>query len=304
MSGAAPLLALTGGSGFVGRHFAAAARRKGWCIRHLARRRPPEADPADEWAFLDLSAVEDVGLAGCATLVHLAAHIPSDHRDPAEAERCWRINVLGTLKLVDAAIGAGVGRIMQASSANAYAPATEPPDEHAPLFPRSRGYYLGSKVGQEIYVAERCRGEDVLLQTLRLASVYGPGQRSGALGVMAQAAANGGPIRVHGTGAFGSDLVHVEDVAKAMLLLLASDRAGPFNVGSGVCTTIAELAQLLAGRSGVSVVHEAGAREDCGFPALNIHRLKALGYSPMPLEQGVATMLKASMQRISGDRAG
>jgi len=77
MNGGAPLLALTGGSGFVGRAFAPAARRAGWRIRHLSRRPPPDVDPDDEWALLDLSAVEAVELGGCAALVHLAAHIPS-----------------------------------------------------------------------------------------------------------------------------------------------------------------------------------------------------------------------------------
>ncbi|MCB4859941.1 NAD(P)-dependent oxidoreductase [Sphingobium sp. PNB] len=288
MSDRAPLLALTGGSGFVGRAFLPAARRAGWRVRHLGRRPPPEADPADEWAFLDLMAVEGVDFSGCTALVHLAAHIPSDHGDPAEAERCWRINALGTLKLADGAIRAGVRRIMQASSANAYAPAPQPPDEHAPLFPGSRGYYLGSKVAQEIYAAERCRGEDVLLQTLRLASVYGPGQRSGALAAMAGAAASGGPIRVHGGGGFGADLVHVDDVVRAMLLLLGNEEAGPFNVGSGVRTTMAELAQLLSRQTGAPVVHEAGGREqDWGFPALDIDRLRALGYRPMRLADGL-----------------
>lgn len=294
MSGAAPLLALTGGSGFVGRHFAGAARRSGWRIRHLARRRPPEADPADEWGFLDLAVAEGEGpnLAGCAALVHLAAYIPSNHHDPAEAARCWRINALGTLHLVDAAIRAGVGRILQAGSANAYARTAVPPDEATPLFPSSRGYYLGSKIGQEIYAAERCRGEDVLLQTVRLASVYGPGQQSGAPGLMARAAASGRPVSVHGTGAFGSDLVHVDDVAAAMLLLLASERGGAFNVGSGVRTTILELALLLAGQTGAPVVHEAlMAQEDWGFPALNIDRLRALGYRPTPLIEGLAMLL-------------
>ncbi|UZW54532.1 NAD(P)-dependent oxidoreductase [Sphingobium sp. JS3065] len=286
MSAVSPLLAMTGGSGFVGRHFATAARRAGWRIRHLGRRRPVGA--VDEWAFLDLSDVGEVALTGCAALVHLAAHIPADHGDLDEAERCWRINALGTLKLVDAAIRAGVGRIMLASSANAYAPAPDPPDEHAPLFPRSRGYYLGSKVAQEIYASERCRGQDVLLQTLRLASVYGPDQRSGAVGAMASAAASGRAIRVHGSGAFGADLVHVDDVAQAMLLLLASEGAGPFNVGSGVRTTIAELARLLSGQTGAPVFHETGADgEDWGFPALNIDRLRALGYRPMPLADGL-----------------
>ncbi|WP_313804065.1 NAD(P)-dependent oxidoreductase [Sphingobium sp.] len=292
MSAPIPLLALTGGSGFVGRHFAAAARRSGWRIRHLARRCPVEADPEDEWAFLDLAAVATTELTGCAALVHLAAHIPSDHRDPSEAEHCWRINALGTLHLVDAAIHAGVGRILQASSANAYARTAGPPDEATLLFPRSRGYYLGSKVGQEIYAAERCRGENMLLQTMRLASVYGPGQRSGALGLMARAAAGGGPIRVQGSGAFGSDLVHVDDVARAMLLLLVSDQEGPFNVGSGVRTTIAELAQLLARRTGAPIVHEEEmTREDWGFPALNIDRLRVLGYRPTFLSEGLATVL-------------
>ncbi|APL95894.1 NAD(P)-dependent oxidoreductase [Sphingobium indicum] len=288
MNGVGPLLALTGGSGFVGRAFRPAVRRAGWRIRHLGRRPPPDADPADEWGFLDLAAVEDADLSGCAALVHLAAHIPTDHGDPAEAERCWRINALGTLRLVDAAIRAGVGRIMQASSANAYAPTGQPPDERAPLFPGSRGYYLGSKVCQEIYAAERCREEDVLLQTLRLASVYGPGQRSGALAAMAQAAASGGPIRVRGGGGFGADLIHVDDVARAMLLLLGSENAGAFNVGSGVRTTIAELAQLLAERTGAPVVHDDGeGGEDWGFPALNIDRLRALGYRPMRLADGL-----------------
>ncbi|KEQ54136.1 NAD-dependent epimerase/dehydratase family protein [Sphingobium chlorophenolicum] len=288
MSGSFPLLALTGGSGFVGRAFAPMARRAGWRIRHLGRRPPPDADPADEWAFLDLSAVEDVDLSGCAALVHLAAHIPAHHGDPAEAERCWRINALGTLKLVDAAIRTGVRRIMQVSSANAYAPTPESPDEHAPLFPGSRGYYLGSKVCQEIYAADRCRGEHVLLQTLRLASVYGPGQQSGALAVMAQAAASGGPIRVHGSGGFGADLVHVDDVARAMLLLLGSENAGAFNVGSGVRTTIAELATLLAEQTGAPVVHDDGVgKEDWGFPALNIDRLRALGCQPTRLADGL-----------------
>lgn len=292
MSDRAPLLALTGGSGFVGRVFAAAARRSGWRIRHLARCRPPDADPGDEWCFLDLDIVQAPDLTGCAALVHLAAYIPSRHRDPAEAARCWRINALGTLHLADAAIRAGVGRMLHAGSANAYARTAMPPDEAAPLFPSSRGYYLGSKIGQEIYAAERCRGEDVLLQTVRLASVYGPGQQSGAPALMARAAAGGGPIRVHGTGASGSDLVHAGDVAQAMLLMLASEKAGAFNAGSGVRTTMAELARLLAARSGAAIVHEpAEEEEDWGFPALNIDRLRALGYRPTPLVQGLTEML-------------
>lgn len=290
----APLLALTGGSGFVGRHFAAAARARGYRIRHLARR--PPIHPDDEWHFLDLEAA-DAGsscMEGCAALVHLAAHIPADHNDPAEADRCWRINARGTLTLIDAAARAGVRRIMQTSSANAYAPSTEPPDEQSPLYPRSRGYYLGSKLLQEIYATERCRKAGMSLQTLRLASVYGPDQQTGAPGIMVGAAAQGGPIRVSGDGVFGSDLVHVNDVVQAMLLLLLeSEQTGPFNVGSGARTSVVMLARLLAEMTGAQVVHEPAGAEDWGFPELNIDRLKALGYSPAPLATGLRAMLDA-----------
>ncbi|WP_150291990.1 NAD-dependent epimerase/dehydratase family protein [Sphingobium estronivorans] len=285
-----PLLALTGGSGFVGRHFAAAARQRGYRIRHLSRQCPGEQ--GDEWRHLDLAAA-DTGtpdLKGCTVLIHLAAHIPANHQDPAEAVRCWQVNALGTLHLVEAAIRDGVGRIMQASSANAYAPTVDPPDEAAPLFPRSRGYYLGSKIAQEIYATERCRAAGVMLQTLRLGSVYGEGQQSGALGAMMRAA-SGGTISVHGKGGFGSDLVSIADVVQAMLLLLGSEESGPFNIGSGMRTTIAELADLLARQTGAAVVHESATEEDWGFPPLNIDRLRGLGYCPAPLVDGLRGML-------------
>ncbi|PJG48152.1 epimerase [Sphingobium sp. LB126] len=285
-----PLLALTGGSGFIGRHFAEAARLCGYRIRHLSRQRP--AGEGDEWRYLDL-AEPDIGspdLKGCSALIHLAAHIPTDHRDPVEAVRCWRVNALGTLHLVEAAVRDGVGRVMHAGSANAYAPTAVPPDENAPLFPGSRGYYLGSKILQEIYAAECCRTSGMMLQTLRLGSVYGPGQHGGALAAMVRAAA-GGTIGVHGEGQFGSDLVAVDDVVQALLLLLESGASGPFNVGSGVRTTVAELADLLARQSGAVIRRETTGEEDWGFPALNIDRLRRHGYRPMPLAKGLSAML-------------
>ncbi|WP_375196147.1 NAD-dependent epimerase/dehydratase family protein [Sphingobium sp.] len=287
------LLALTGGSGFIGRHFADALRRRGHRIRHLARSRPPASEPQDEWRPFDLGAPDDarLSLSGCAALIHVAAHIPASHDDPEEAAHCLRVNALGTLHLVDAAVRAGVGRIVQTCSANAYAPSTDPPDEEAALFPRSRGYYLGSKIAQEIYAVERCRGSGVTLQTMRIASSYGPGQRAGALAAMAGAAMQVEPIRISGQGLFGADFVHVEDVVQALLLLLESGRQGAFNVGSGVRTTIAQLAQRLSALTGAPVIHEPSDGQDRGFSALDITRLGTLGYRPISLEDGLRSLL-------------
>lgn len=287
----APLIALTGGSGFVGRRVADAVRQRGWRIRHLARHRPAAGD---EWHGFDLAAPygAEAALGGCSALIHLAAHIPADHDALEEAERCVRLNALGTLHLVDTAVQAGVGHILQTGSANAYAPCPDPPGEDASLFPASRGYYLGSKILQEIYAAERCRDSGTRLQTLRLASVYGPGQAIGAPAAMVRAASGGGPIRARGS--FGADFVHVDDVVQALLILLESNApSGAFNVGSGVRTTIAQLAHILSTLTGAPVEEETGASDDQGFSALNIDRMRALGYRPTPLEEGLPSLLKA-----------
>lgn len=289
-----PLLALTGGSGFIGRHFADAARKKGYRIRHLGRRAPAAMIPGDEFRPLDLADV-DAGAklsAGCDVLVHLAAYIPRNHHDPAEAERCWRINAMGTLRLLEMAARDQVAHVVQAGSANAYAPADAPPDETSALFPSSRGYYLGSKILQEIYAEEFCRSAGMRLSTLRLASVYGPGQDSGALGAMSQAALAGGPVRVCGTGAFGSDMVLVDDVVQAILLVLDRNATGPFNVGSGTRTSIEQLAETLAELCQVQIQHDpTTGTTDLGFPALDIQRLNRLGYSPSPIDVGLRIML-------------
>jgi UDP-glucose 4-epimerase len=284
----APLIALTGGSGFVGRRVGEALRGRGYRIRHLARRAPAGAD---EWQSFDLGAPDGVSLAGCSALIHLAAHIPTDHGALWEAERCVRLNALGTLHLVDAAVRAGVGHILQTGSANAYAPCSDPPREDAPLFPASRGYYLGSKILQEIHATQRCRDGDARLQTLRLASVYGPGQAIGAPAAMVRAAMAGGPIKARGS--FGADFVHVDDVVQALLILLEGDApSGAFNVASGVRTTIAQLARTLSALTGAPVEDEAGATDDQGFSALNIDRMLALGYRPTPLKDGLPSLLR------------
>jgi UDP-glucose 4-epimerase len=300
VTGPSPTIALTGGTGFIGKRFAAVARAKGYRIRHLTRHAAGDFDRDDEVFAFDLEAPDHdpVNLRDCAALVHLAAYIPRDHDDPAAAERCWTINAGGTLRLIETAATAGIKRIVQTTSANAYAEGVELPDESAPMFPRSRSYYLGSKILQEIYATEFCRAKGIALTTLRLASVYGPGQTSGALGFMVRTALEGRPIEIIDGGQFGADMVHVDDVVQALMLAVERDRTGPVNVGSGVRTTIKMLARMIADLTGAPVIEKPGQETagDTGFPPLDITRLRSLGCDPVPLPAGLAAILH---QRVS-----
>jgi len=270
-------------------------RSRGYRVRHLARH-PRRVDTADDVRPFDLlqERIDASALDGCETLVHLAAHIPADHADPAEAERCWRTNALGTLRLAEAAVHAGVRRLIQTTSANAYAAWESMPSETAAMVPRSRGYYLGSKILQEVYAREICDGGRVPLATLRLGSVYGPGQRTGAVAALADALLSRRPVTLRDGGRFAADFVHVDDVVAALMIAVEGRYDEPFNVGSGVRTSILGLARMLVSELGVSdrLIHLEPERPDgdAGFPALCIARMQALGYSPRKLEVGLASM--------------
>jgi len=291
-----PLVAVTGSSGFIGRRFVDAMRGRGYRVRHLTRH-ADTGETSDDIRPYDLlqDKVDAADLDGCETLVHLAAHIPIDHLDPDEAERCWRANALGTLRLAEAATRAGVSQFIQTTSANAYAAWESAPTETAAMWPRSRGYYLGSKILQEVYAHEARRAAGLPLTTLRLSSVYGPGQRTGAVATLAGAFAARYPVALQNGGRFGADFVHVDDVVTALMLVVEGSYDEPFNVGSGVRTSILDLARMLASEAGVSStliqLEPEAADGDFGFPPLSIGRIQNLGYSPRNLKAGLASMI-------------
>src|SRR3954463_6624464 len=101
-----PTVAVTGGSGFVGGHFVRAATEAGWRIRLLSRNRPARMNLAGcEWKKFDLAADDAFPqdfFKGCDAVVHLAAYIPRNMSDVHEADRCWRLNALATIRLLEA----------------------------------------------------------------------------------------------------------------------------------------------------------------------------------------------------------
>jgi UDP-glucose 4-epimerase len=296
-------VALTGGTGYVGRHVAERLRGAGYLLRFLTRHPHTASQPGAETALLDLEAsIDEETLQGCDVLVHLAAYIPADHTDAMAAERSWRINAWGTLRLAEAAARAGVRHMVHTTSGNAYRPCGgRPRHEDDAMMPMSRGFYLGSKLLQEIYASEVCGRHSVALTTLRLGSVYGGAGATGLVPHLLGRLKAHEPVRLHGGGLFGADFVHVEDVADAVLRVIRARAEGPFNVGSGERTTVLRLARTLARLCGapdhLMEVAPAPADPDTGFAALDCSRLHALGYAPRDIRQGL-------VEAISPDRCG
>ena len=291
------LLGVTGASGRVGRHLCEEALRRGYRVRALGRSQEG-LPPAVEHVVLDLESVGAIAsdlLSGCDALIHLAAYIPKDHGSLAEGRKCWDVNVAGTARLIEAAAAANVGFVLQFSSANSYAPWSKSTDEAAPLFPRSRTFYLSSKIAQEICGAEIAARLGLKLATLRVSSVYDADPSSNLIARFTADLLAGKPLKLTDAGRFGADFVFVDDVVRAAFLVLEVAGEGSWNVASGVRSTLSEIADLVVEITGAdpSLVERLppGIAPDQGFPAIQIGRLTSLGYRPISLENGIETLI-------------
>jgi UDP-glucose 4-epimerase len=285
-------IAVTGATGFIGKHFCTKISSAGQEIVCLGR----HALEGHEFQHFDLGEETDnpVNWRGIDALVHLAARIPANHADQSEAEKCFRTNALGTIRLMHSAMEGGVGRIIQTVSANAYTPDNNFPDELAQLLPTQRAaYYLVSKIAQEAFSTQNCAKAMVPLVTLRLSSVFGKGQQAGAIPKIARQLASSEQVTLENGGIFGADFVDVEDVVACLIAVLEPSAAGgAYNIGSGRRSTMSEIAVLLAGAlqrpSSLISVRPVSAQTERGFPALDIRKARnAFGYAPRSLQESI-----------------
>lgn len=130
--------------------------------------------------------------------------------------------------------------------------------------PRPASIYAATKLAQEELVRIGCGALGIPWVNLRFQNVYGPGQSlknpyTGILSIFSTRVRRGLDLPIFEDGEESRDFVHVSDVAAAVALAIDSERAGgsTLNVGSGVATSVREVAELLVevfeGRSKVEV---------------------------------------------------
>lgn len=186
-------------------------------------------------------------------ICHLAAQI-SVQASVAEPLADGRVNVLGTINVLEAARAAGARKIVYTSTVAVYGiPAALPVSADAGLKPRSP--YATSKLCGEIYLDTYRVLHGLDYTTLTLANVYGPRQRAGGeagvVAIFADALLRGEPTRVFGDGTQCRDYVYVADVVDAYLRACGDRGNGRrFNIGTGVLTTDLELHSLVAELTG------------------------------------------------------
>lgn len=247
---------ITGASGNIGSAVRAALADEPQvtAIVGVARRPPADRRDGTTWVAADV-ATDDLGpaCAGADALVHLAwaFHPARDER------RTWRVNVLGTIRTVQAALAAGVRTIVYASSVGAYSPAVDdrPVDEGWPTHALPTAAYGRQKSYLErVFDTLELRHPEVRFVRLRTAFVF---QRQAASEQRRIFAGPFVPTRLLRPGALpllpvpaGLRLqaVHARDAAAAYRAALLSPVSGAFNIAAEPVLDGARLARLLHAR--------------------------------------------------------
>jgi UDP-glucose 4-epimerase len=306
-------LLVTGASGFVGRHVLGRLAGRGYEIVALVGQRAlPESLAARCTRVVRADITDDDALRAALRHVdvvcHLAARIPSDHEDPAEAEPCLRVNALGTLRLAQFSVSAGVRRFVHVSTGNLYAPVDHLAREGDAVFPSRRAaYYLSSKLLGELYVEHLRQLVGLPAVTLRLSNVYGPEMRaSSVVSRFVDRALAGDPLEVNHGGRPSVDHVYVSDVAWCIESALASGEPGIYNVGAGHAWSLLELAEVVIdvfGSDSPIVVRPPDGQAPASFAPLSIDKAKATwGYNPLSLRDGLGR-LRACRDQLSTPEA-
>ncbi|MFN8228202.1 MAG: GDP-mannose 4,6-dehydratase [Mycobacterium sp.] len=226
---------------------------------------------------------------------HLAAQIDVRH-SVANPQFDGSVNVIGTIRLAEAARKVGVRKIVHTSSGGSIygVPDVFPTSEAVPTDPHSP--YAAGKVAGEIYLNTFRHLYDVDCSHIAPANVYGPRQdphgEAGVVAIFAQALLEGRPTKVFGDGGNTRDYVFVDDVVDAFVK--ASGTAGGglrFNVGTGAETSDRALHTAVAAAVGAADDPEFAPPRlgDLKRSCLDISRAdQVLGWAPkVALDEGV-----------------
>jgi dihydroflavonol-4-reductase len=243
---------LTGATGFIGGHVAHQLRLRGDDVVALVRT-PAKAvalrESGCELVVGDLSSDEAIrgGIDGCDAVVHAGAVYEVGIPESQHAAM-YDSNVKGTERVLDAAIAAGVDRIVYVSTCGVFG------DTHGELVDESfrrdtdfpSEYERTKTLAHEIAEDRIAKGAPIVI--VQPGGVYGPNDHSEIGNVIEQVRTGKLPAKAFPEAGFM--FCHVEDIAAGIVLALLAGKAGEAYVLSGEKATVGELIDRVAAIAG------------------------------------------------------
>ena len=299
---------VTGGTGFVGSHFVDALRDLGARVRVVVHRRPPWTRfPDVEWIEGDLTRPEDCRRVchGMDFVVHAAGAVAAAAVTSGNPMSAISANLILTVNVLEAAWECGVSRILVFGSSTGY-PVTEHPVQEdemwsGPTFPGYFGYGWMRRYLERLseFVAQK---SNLGIALARPTAVYGPRDNFDPVtshvipALIRRAVAREEPFIVWGTGEEVRDFLHIRDLARGCLLLLARHAVcDPVNIGYGQAVTLKQVVGNILDAAGYSPEVIFDPSKPSAIPRRTVCTKKAeqlLDFRPaLTLEEGLGETL-------------
>jgi len=239
----------------------------------------------------------DTLLVDIDAIVHFAAESHVD-RSVRDASAFVETNVLGTQRLLDAALRAETPRFVHVSTDEVYGSIEEGSwDELRPLEPNSP--YSASKAGSDLLARSYFRTHGLNVSITRCSNNYGPYHFPEKLiPLFVTNLIDGKHVPLYGEGNNIRDWLHVDDHCRGIALVATGGRAGEiYNIGGGTELTNKELTQLLLDHTGTDWSSVDRVEDRLGHDlrySVDISKIRSeLGYEPqVPFESGLADVVQ------------
>ena len=313
---------VTGGAGFIGSHLCEALVDLGADVVALDDLSGGDWSNLDGFgdrieqlttSILDADALANA-TAGCSYVFHQAA-LGSVPRSVREPELYFRVNITGTLNVMQAAQAAGVRRVMFAASSSAYG---DPPGdadtkkvETMPALPRSP--YAATKLTGEHILRTWAHSYGIDAAALRYFNIFGPRQNvnsayAAVIAAFAKAIHEGTSPTIYGDGEQSRDFTFVGNAVHANLLAARVEgplRGEVFNVACGVRVSVNRLYKAMAelwGGDPATPIYKSTRAGDVKHSLADIAKgCSQLGYEPLvDFERGLDATVQWYRDSMSG----
>ena len=295
---------VTGGCGFIGSHLVDHLVNLGHEVVVIDDLSTSEDRIINPGATLVKGSVTDLQLvtsvikeADCVFHTAAWARVPRSVDDPVGTHK---VNVNGTLNVLQAARENGVGRVVYSSSSSVYG-GQKTHLMREDMAPNPMSPYALHKLIGEQYASLFARLFGMRIVSLRYFNVYGPDQTAGGAYALViphflKMRAEGRPLTVYGDGNQTRSYTHVSDVVRANVLASYVDLPGGentvLNIGSAEETSVNEIAAMVGGEVEHIIPNPRGKFEELRKAADSTKARATIGWEPrIAPSEGIRTVV-------------